>query len=227
MEFTADEIYAALNGKLSRRHAEELSRSAISPEVAALREYATINAELKNVSVLAVLGFADYQRRTPGLLVPQWDVFGQRAAAQFKPDNARRDQRGKIVKYESPAGGRVIIDVPPICQPDLVNPAKALWVVEGSKKADCAASHGLVCISIPGVWAWRGTNEDGGLTALPCWENIALNSRRVSLCFDSDVMVKRDVQEALRRLANFLTARGAKVMIVHLPATLPQERDDA
>jgi Domain of unknown function (DUF3854) len=227
-EWSADAtaIYQVLEGKLCRRHAAELAASAISADVAQLREYATISAEQKNRSVLAVLGFAEYQRPTPGLLVPVWDVFGQRAGAQFKPDAPRKDQRGRLIKYESPAGGRVIIDVPPICQPDLNNPSKALWITEGAKKADAAASHGLVCVSIPGVWCWRGTNADGGLTALPDWDAIALNDRRIFLCFDSDATTKPDVMVALRRLANFLSARHVKVAIVHLPATLPQERND-
>jgi len=186
----------------------------------------------------------DYQLRTPehvhfggprvrrlpksvaGTLVPTWDAFGKRAGAQFKPDSPRKDQRGRLIKYENPAAGRVIIDVPPICQPDLGNPDKPLWITEGAKKADSAASHGLVCVSIPGVWCWRGTNEDGGLTALPDWDSIALNSRKIFLAFDSDVVIKPDVQAALRRLANFLSARKAKVAIVHLPETLQRERND-
>jgi hypothetical protein len=99
-------IYQALESKLERRHCAELAASAISPEAAKLRGYVTITAA--NASVLAVgYGFADYQRRTPGMLVPQWDVFGKLITAQYKPDDPRKGQRSRPVKYETPDGGRV------------------------------------------------------------------------------------------------------------------------
>src|SRR5208282_5888394 len=104
--------------------------------------------------------FADYQCRVPGMVLPLWDVFGKQASAQFKPDNPRLDARKKPIKYETPGGSRVLIDVPPIVQPDLGEPKKALWITEGTKKADSAASLGLVCVALQGVWNWRGTNED-------------------------------------------------------------------
>ena len=143
----AAEISKALAGKLLPHHAAELAASAISPDVAALRGYLSIKT-YKDASVLGVAyGFADFQRRTPGLLVPQWDVFGKSVTAQYKPDNPRKDSRGRAIKYETPTNGRVLIDVPPICQPDLNNPSKALWITEGAKKADAA------------VFAWPGLRQ--------------------------------------------------------------------
>jgi hypothetical protein len=78
-------IYEALGGKLAHRHCAELAASGISPEVAKLRGYATI--EKSNVNILKVLGFADYQCRVPGMLLPMWNVFGKQFSAQYKPDN--------------------------------------------------------------------------------------------------------------------------------------------
>jgi len=223
----AAEISKALAGKLLPHHAAELAASAISPDVAALRGYLSIKT-YKDASVLGVAyGFAGYQKdRIPGLLIPQCDVFGspKPPTAQYKPDSPRKDIRGRVVKYETPENGRLIIDCPPICQLDLMNPSKPLWIVEGSKKADAVASRWVTCISVAGVWAWRGRNENDGLTALPDWESIALNDgRKVYLCFDSDQITKPEVQVALRRLANWLKSRGAEVYIIHLPATLPGE----
>jgi hypothetical protein len=57
------------------------------------------------------------------------------------------------------------------------------------------------------VWNWRGTNEHGGKTALPEWEYVALNDRDVYIVFDSDVMLKPQVYDALARLKPFLESR--------------------
>jgi Protein of unknown function (DUF3631)/Domain of unknown function (DUF3854) len=67
------------------------------------------------------------------------------------------------------------------------------------------------------VWNWRGTNPVGGKVALPEWHDIALNSRRVILAFDSDVTSKRAVAKALAELASYLQSKGAKVEYLHLP----------
>ena len=73
-------------------------------------------------------------------------------------------------------------------------------------------------MALIGVWNWRGTNGRGGKTALPEWEHVALNGRKVYVVFDSDVMEKREVHAALRRLKGFLESRDAKVMLIYLPA---------
>ena len=92
-----------------------------------------------------------------------------------------------------------------------------LLVTEGSKKADSAVSHGLVCVSVLGVWYWRGTNPVGGKVALPEWHDMALNGRRVILAFDSDLSRKPGVRKALGELANYLQSKDAKVEYLHLP----------
>jgi putative DNA primase/helicase len=69
-----------------------------------------------------------------------------------------------------------------------------------------------------GVWNWRGTNEHGGKVALPDWESIALNDRVVYIAFDSDVMTKPPVAQALERLKAFLESRRSHVQLVYLPA---------
>lgn len=71
-------------------------------------------------------------------------------------------------------------------------------------------------MALIGVWAWRGTNEWGGKTALPDWDSIALDSRDVLIVFDSDVMSKVSVSQALVRLRKFLDQRGARVQLVYL-----------
>src|SRR5262249_49382406 len=78
-------------------------------------------------------------------------------------------------------------------------------------------SQGLLCVALLGVWNWRGSNEAGGKTALPDWEAIALNGRKVYISFDSDVSEKPEVHAALARLKTFLESRKAEALVIYLP----------
>jgi hypothetical protein len=195
------------------QHRKLIEESAISSEVAQERGYfsATKQAQLES------LGFRPYQRSVPAMVVPIFNVHGEIALHQIRPDRPRVTDGGKELKYETPTGARLVVDVPPRARLDLGKPKVPLWITEGSRKADAAVSAGLCCIGLLGVYGWRGTNEDGGKTALSCWESIALNGREVFLCFDSDVMTKEPVNLALMRLKKFLEQRDAQVKLVYLP----------
>ena len=78
---------------------------------------------------------------------------------------------------------------------------------EGIKKGDALVSVDCCAVSLLGVWNWRGTNDAGGKTVLAAWESIALNNRRVFIAFDSDVMTKPEVHQALARLSGFLECK--------------------
>jgi hypothetical protein len=207
------ETYPSAYGPtLLLQHAKLLADSAISVEVAQARQYASIERK----SRLEHYGFSQSQRLVPTLLIPIYSAHGERALYQHRPDEPRiRD--GKRLKYETCFGSRLVIDVPPLIRGDLGNPKLQLVITEGTRKADAAVSAGLSCISLLGVWGWRGTNDQGGRTALAEWEAIALNGRIVYICFDSDVILKREVFEALRRLKGFVENRGAQVRVTYLP----------
>ena len=57
----------------------------------------------------------------------------------------------------------------------------------------------------------------GGTTALADWESITLKERLVYIVFDSDVMTKTSVSQALARLKAFLEGRHAHVRLIYLP----------
>lgn len=200
--------------RLLPHHAALLIASAISDAVARTRGYrsATTKAELHE------LGFSDRQARVPALVIPVWGVAGEVSLYQARPDEPPIDPRGRAVKYETVAGGRMVLDVHPMVRDQLVDPAIPLWVTEGVRKGDAAISASLCCVALLGVWNWRGTNTFGGKVALPDWESIALNDRIVYIAFDSDVMTKPGVHEALARLKAFLESRHARVQLVYLPA---------
>ncbi len=199
--------------KLLAHHARRIRESAIADEVAAARGYRSVEvrAELRR------LGFSERQARTPALLVPIYDVHGEVATYQIRPDTPRVDRNGKSVKYETIAGARMVLDVPRPVRRWLGDPARPLFITEGVRKADSAVSQGLCTIALLGVWNFRGTNEQGGKCALADWESIALKARKVYVAFDSDVMEKQAVHAALARLKGFLESRQANVRLIYLP----------
>ncbi len=205
--------------RLAPNHAKMIKDSAISPEVATARGYftATKKVELRDI------GFADYQRIVPALVVPVFGVTGEIVNYQIRPDMPRipRSKNGKTpkpLKYETRADSRMALDVPPPARVWLGDPARSLFITEGARKADSAVSKNLCCVALLGVWNWRGENEDGGSTALADWESIALKGRKVYIAFDSDVVEKKSVCGAMKRLKAFLESRGADVKIIYLPS---------
>jgi hypothetical protein len=195
------------------QHAKLLEDSAISIEVARARGYISVDTRTR----LATTGIAKAGQTVPGLLIPIHNVAGEVKLDQYRPDSPRLNGSGKQIKYETSVGRGLVVDVPPPIRHQITDPTVALWATEGARKADSAVTAGLCCGALLGVYGWRGSNGQGGKTALPCWESIALNGRDVFLCFDSDVMTKRDVGQALDRLGQFLGSRGAKVWFVYLP----------
>ena len=195
------------------QHAEKLASSAVSPEVA--RERGTRSADTK--AQLARLGFKPAQQRVPGLVIPLHDMTGEVVGHQYRPDEPRWND-GRCIKYDTPRGQSMVLDVPPRAREHLGNPAVPLFVTEGPIKADAAVSAGVYCVALLGVWGWRGTNDEGGRVALAAWESIALNGRRVVIAFDSDALLNSSVQQGMGRLGAFLAHRGADVGYLYLEA---------
>lgn len=200
---------------LSKKHREELAASGVSDQVAEERGYQTV----KKATVLREFRFSDRQSRLgAGLLIPIHGPDKEVVAHQFKPDSPRRDKGGKVVKYESPQDSRVRLDVPVRAAADLADPTVPLIVTEGAKKADAATSAGLCCVSLSGVWNWRSRDDWDVSIPLPEWDQVALAGREVFICFDSDVMVKPQVEQALQRLSVFLLGQGSNVKWLLLPS---------
>lgn len=216
MSGPAPDLYPGLD--LLPQHAKLLADSAISPEVAKARGYRSIRvrADLKR------LGFGDSQRNVPALVIPIWHVHGEIAMYQARPDQPRAID-GRVVKYETPKGSGLVIDVPPPARAALGGPDGPLFITEGARKSDAAVSVGLCCIDLLGVHGFRGRNALGGLVALPDWEFVAFKGtggrrREVFLAFDSDIMHKRPVFEALKRLKGVAESKGGRPFIIYLPS---------
>lgn len=215
---------------LTPQHQDQLEKgSAIHQSLITQRGYRSLTGA-EGFATLKGLGFSTEQARTcPGLLLPLWSVDGTQAVwcdkhgdsvplTTFRPDMPRLDSRGKAHKYELPAGSTTLLDCPPACTALLSNATLPLWITEGQKKADALASKGACAIALLGVWNWRGTNEHHGSVVLRDWEHIALRGREVRIAYDSDVLDKRGVKQALTRLSQWLSGRGAIVHVVQFPA---------
>jgi len=197
---------------LSPAHQDKLFRqSGISVEVAAGRGYRTVTKDEDGLNYREN-GWGSLVRFMPALEIPIWTPNGRSSVPQLRPDNPRvRD--GKVVKYEFPPGESLHLDV----HPSLVERVKGLeplYITEGVLKADSATSRGACCVALMGVYGFRGTNLYGGLTALAEWQDINLANRDVYIVFDSDVVQKIQVRQALLAFSNFLNGKRARVHVV-------------
>lgn len=190
----------------------------VGADVARARGYAVV----RSAQELRDLGFAEVQCRAPALVIPIHSVVPDEGvvAHQLRPRRPRSRVAGTggrttPVKYEWPIGQSLRIDSHPFVKPCLGDVSESLWITEGVLKADAAVTAGVCCIALNGVDCWQ---QDG--KPLPDWEHIALRGRDVFIVFDSDVMVKEEVQRALRDLTLFLLASSAHVHWKFLPERL-------
>src|SRR5829696_6023949 len=197
---------------LSESHRRMLfEESGIAEEVATARGYRTIRrcSEVPDV-------FANWQRRL-GLLVPTYSPDGAATGHQLRPDRPIKRKSGDAPRYETPAGGRITLDVNPLMLEAVRHGDGDLWITEGCKKVDALAGQGIPAVGIVGVWnfAVPGSKSE---TPLPCWSHVRLDGRRVIIAYDADARTNPNVQEALRRLVAMLEKMGATVLVVYLPA---------
>ena len=175
---------------LLREHLDHLRASGISVEVIKDRGYESVLGEKK----LADAGFSKVQQRPIGILMPGHGVDEGELSPQYRPDHPRKDSRGRSVKYETPAGARSRLDVPPRCRPSLADPRVDLYFTEGAKKADVIATVGGCAINMGGVWNFKQKNIYGGVTLSTDFDFIAWKGsqgpRTVILAYDSDLITK-------------------------------------
>jgi hypothetical protein len=211
-----DNSIPSKNFKLLPKHQTLIDDSAISPEVAAARGYRSMGSRY-DLDTLKDAGFSKIQSNIPGLLMPRYNLRGEQDGYQYRPDKPK-DGRPK---YETPKGQRNILDVNPLMADAFRQGGKVIFITEGARKADALASIDILAISLAGVYGWRGKNEEGGTTALADWEDVAIKGNVFVLAFDSDIITKEEVYQALTRLRSLLLNRGAaKARVLVLPQLL-------
>src|ERR1700759_1668790 len=143
--------------------------SGISEEFILARGYATVTDKKE----LRELGFGEAQAQVPALLIPIWTVDGEVGTYQLRPDVPRL-RKNKAVKYETPFRSLLRLDINPLARHLLRNMTCPLFITEGIKKGDAAASRGLCCLALSGVITWRGSDDGGAVAELPDWEAVPL-----------------------------------------------------
>ena len=213
---------------LDPRHYTMLhAESGIADEVITARGYRTSTgySELKSLGI-ALSCSADAH----GLLLPLHTVEGKPGTwydikadkpvplTIYRPDTPLVTDEGRTLKYLYPKGVSMQLDCPPPCQPSLDDPSVPLWITEGMRKADALVSHGACALDLLGVWNFRGTNAKGGKTFLPDWQYVTLSGREIRIVYDSDVMEKESVGNALDDLVKSLVRKRARVHVAYLPS---------
>ena len=196
--------------KVEPQHIRQLEKdSGIAREVIAERGVRTIHhgRELPK-------GFSWRQkRRGAGLLFTIHRPDGK-TSWSFRPDEPDPENPGR--KYEQPSkyygGPGNVLDVHPRMRHLLDDPETEIAFVEGIKKADALTSRGVLAVAITGVWNWLSDGEP-----IADMLEIPVDGRRVNICFDSDMLHNSNVQDAARRLAEYMIMRGAEVFITYLP----------
>ena len=153
-----------------------------------------------------------------------------RSNGQIKPNEPRQaiekhEQTGewlpvwnggepKLIKYESKRekpyrGGHVSL-MQPVGEPIKTADGKPIYVViEGGKKAGCAASIGYAALPLPGVDMFAHKDERGAYHLIPAVDALPRDSVLV-VAFDKDSKpsTKKGVAQSIRRLAGLLKQKG-------------------
>ncbi|GFE71858.1 DUF3854 domain-containing protein [Chroococcus sp. FPU101] len=103
----------------------------------------------------------------------------------------------------------------------LKHPELPISITEGAKKASCLLSHSEVGISVSGVWNGQ---QKGKLH--PSLLPFITPGRLINLVFDSDVMVKSQVEAALIQFGRLCKQQKAQVAIVQWDMELGKGIDD-
>lgn len=146
-----------------------------------------------------------YYGESGKILLRRWKIY---------PTYSYRNGDGKErkISYLQPKGKRTIPYIPALTLTSKNKSNIPLWHTEGEKKALKLCQHGVPTIALPGVWNFRGRQEEAGLA-----EEITgfeLKGRTNYLCFDSDLWVNPSVRSALYEYSLRLISFGAIVKVV-------------
>lgn len=143
--------------------------------------------------------------------LPGWPHFYR--LRYLRPDGDKKDD----VRYvNEPMAGVVAYFPPNVDWPDILEDVDStLIITEGELKAAKACKEGCPAIGLGGVWNFKSSAL--GVTFLKELEAVRWARRRVYIVFDSDVLMKTGVMDALNALAEQLKNRGALPYMVLVP----------
>ncbi|QSV55611.1 MAG: DUF3854 domain-containing protein [Dolichospermum sp. UKL201] len=225
------DIYCAISNTLLERHYQELKESAIDDEIIRLN----FCSVLDDTNAHKILNRRKRRKwNNPEPLVPAWMCGGvdpltgitTLSGIQLKLDNPRKDEKGKIIKYESASkfeAAPLFLKMPDsdYWEKIIKDLSRPILITEGVKKAASLLTHGYTAISLPGV------STCVKLSRLHQDVQICTQvGRKFYICFDNDILHKEPVRKALIKLAGLLTAKGCVCYIIVLPEGTEKGADD-
>jgi hypothetical protein len=151
--------------------------------------------------------------------IPYFDIKGK--TTDYYRVRFLQCENDNDLRYMQPAGSAPALYLPPTLGPRrswvgiAADPTIPLIITEGEKKAAVASKRGLACLGLGGVWSFRSGGRFQNL--LPEFDAFNLEGRVVEVCFDTDVMTKREVHMAMIHFARTLyRLKGCKVNFVFL-----------
>jgi hypothetical protein len=159
--------------RLAPQHLEKLTGSAVHGDVADERGYWSADTKTE----MDAAGFGPSQRRPPALVIPLWGVTGELVGAQARPDEPRAI-KGRTVKYETQAGQRMTLDVPPRARPMLADPTvwAAIWPIVRAEAEPRVVAQGS---GMPGAPVSTTVADS---VAAPKWYSVASRNGRGWSC---------------------------------------------
>lgn len=124
----------------------------------------------------------------------------------------------KLIRYQQPSGTAPRLYFPPLMDWEGIgeDTEERIVITEGEKKAATTCKSGVPCIGLGGVWSFRSKKHRQNL--IEDFDLIKWEERPVWLVFDSDMNTNQNILQAIRKLADELTALGAQVFIGSVPA---------
>lgn len=223
------DIYSAISDSLLERHYQELKESAIDDEIIRLN----FRSILDGRELDKVLNRNTKRRWKHSDLVPGWMISGidplteepTLLGCQVKPDSPRIDKSGKKIKYENPSDSAttpLFLRSPNIKWSEVIDDVLIPVIIgEGGKKAASGLSHGFPTIALPGVSTCRKLGRLHQDLLLFC-----KLGRAFYICFDNDILYKKQVYKALIKLAVDIAYNGGKVFVVEIPPGAAKGMDD-
>jgi putative DNA primase/helicase len=213
---------------LRQHHYEEwVVGSGVSPEITRLN----VQSLTDKREIAQRLRWKDYKYDIYGWWVSATDpLTGETLSyGQYKPDSPiKLPTQEKPSKYLGPTK-EIPFDAICLRMPDsdfwkqvVEDPTVPVVITEGAKKAGAGLTIGLTTVALAGVEMGL---QEGKL--VPILDLLAVQGREFILAFDSDIMSKLEVKQALIRLANTLKRKGSVIQVAQWLQEEGKGMDDA
>jgi putative DNA primase/helicase len=149
------------------------------------------------------------------------------AFGQFKPDTPIQfPDKEKPTRYISDKGHPYDAIALPHFDPEywqrvLDDVSIPVDIDEGTKKAGAGMTCGFPSLALCGVTMWQRKGE-----LVPNLAAVAVPGRTMRIRYDMDVLIKKEVQHEVKKLAKALEQRGCNVLVAMWTPTLGLKIDD-